>query len=115
MPSYKLAITSFLLITMSLTVSGCSGVSLVKQGEEDALSACNELQKMEDGGEDMSIDSGMAVLFAAEGFASNAARQNDDYVRLSEAVSALVDSLVYGSEAMANTAWGSVANICNSL
>jgi hypothetical protein len=98
----RLAITSFLLITMSLTISGCSGVSPVKQSEED-------------GGEDMSIDSGMAVLFAAEGFASNAARQNDDYARLSDAVTVLVDSLVSGSEAMANTAWVSVANIYNGL
>ena len=87
---------------MSLTISGCSGVSLVKQIEEDGV-------------EDMSIDSGMAVLFAAEGFASNATRQNDDYARLSDAVTVLVDSLVSGSEAMVNTAWGSVANIYNGL
>jgi hypothetical protein len=57
----------------------------------------------------------MAVLFAAEGFASNAARQNNDYARLSDAVTVLVDSLVSGSEAMANTAWVSVANIYNGL
>lgn len=113
--THKLAASLIALSTMSLAISGCSGVSLVKQGESDAVSACNELRKLEDGGADISVDAAMAGLFTAEGYAQSASEQNDDYVRLSDAVSALIDSLMYGSEAMANTAWGSVANICNSL
>jgi hypothetical protein len=66
------------------------------------------------GGDD-ALDDEFAALFAAEGYARSAAAQNDDYIRLSDAVTALTDSFAYGSEAMANTAWGTVANICNSL
>lgn len=111
----KVVSTSVILTAVSLSLSSCSGVSLVKQGEEDALSACEELLKMQDAGEGMSIEAGMAALFSAEIYAQTAAEQNDDYIQLSDAISALADSLAYGSEAMANTAWGSVANICNSL
>lgn len=111
----KFVATSGVLIAMSLSLSSCSGVSLVKQGEADALAACEELLKMQDGGEDVSIEAGLAALFSAEIYAQEAAEQNNDYSQLSNAISALADSLAYGSEAMANTAWRSVANICNSL
>ncbi len=98
---------------VSVSLSGCAGVSLVKAGEADAKSACAEFADMQ--GEDVSISDGIAGMMRAESYAQAAAAENDDYIALASAAKAFSESMVIGSEDLAQSAWANVARICNDL
>jgi len=105
--------TLSLVALISVSLSGCAGVSLVKAGEENAKSACAEFADIQD--DDVSISDGIAGMMRAESYAQAAAAENDDYIALGSAAKAVNEALMVGSEDLAQSAWANVARICNDL
>ena len=101
------------IVLASVSLSGCAGVSLFKAGEEDAKSACNEYAGIQ--GDDVSVSEGIAGMTQAESYAQAAAAANDDYAALGSAAKAFSESMVIGSEDLAQSAWANVARICSDL
>ena len=102
-----------LLVAISISISGCAGISFTKAGEEDAKSACDEYANLQD--DSLSMSDAMASMMMAETYAQAAADANDDYEALGSAAKAFSESMVVGSEDLAQSAWANVARICNDL
>lgn len=101
------------MLLPAILLSGCAGVSFSKSGESDAKAACAALQSTQ--GENVSIEQGIAGFAEAEARSQVAAEMNDDYALLASAMRALNESLISGSEDMAQSAWANAARICNDL
>lgn len=97
----------------TLTLSGCSGIAFSKDGESDAKAACAAVSNTQ--GSDVSIADGLAGFIKGSTLATQAASANDDYQELASAMRALNESMISGSQDMAQSAWANVARICNAL
>ncbi len=102
-----------IVVTSSVVLAGCSGISFTKAGEDDAKSACAAYAAIQ--GDDVSIEDGLSGMMKAEAYALAAAAANDDYEALGSASKAFSESLVVGSEDLAQSAWANVAQICSDL
>lgn len=96
-----------------ISIGGCAGVSLTKSGEDDAQAACKALASIQ--GDDVTIEQGIAGMARASDLAATAAAANDDYQLLASAMIALNESMLVGSEDLAQSAWANAVDVCNNL
>jgi hypothetical protein len=101
------------LVVLTFAVTACTGVSFSKAGESDAQAACDALRSIQ--GSDVTAEEGLIGLTDADIYSRKAADQNDDYTLLHSAMKALNDSIVTGSEDLAQSAWANAARLCNDL
>lgn len=97
----------------SAVLSGCTGISMTKAGEQDAQTACAALAAIQ--GEDITIEEGIAGMAKAEVYAKAAADANDDYVLLYSGAKALGESMTGDSFDLVQSAWANIATICTDL
>ena len=101
------------VLVLGVLLSGCTGISFSKAGEKDAQSACAEYSQLQ--GDNIAAADGIAGMIKAESYAQAAAAANNDYEALGSAAKAFSESMVVGSEDLAQSAWANVARICNDL
>lgn len=106
--------TALVALVVSLSLTGCAGISFTKAGESDAKGACSALLELQND-DNASVTQVMDAVARAEVRSVTAAAANDDYVPLKSAVQAFRESLLNGSENMAQVAWSNLAEVCNNL
>jgi hypothetical protein len=99
-------------LAIASALTACAGVSFTKAGESDAKNACNSIGELQD---DASVSQVMDAIARAEVLSVTAAAANDDYIPLKSAVQAFRESLIGGSENLAQVSWSNLAEVCNSL